>query len=259
MDWFKLTADFYRDPALRAADREVRGARDLFLNGLGYCAEQETHGRLPEHALSTLDVPTPIRKVAALVRHGLLLPEDGGWVYRSWDRHQSEMDALIRRQKSDRERKRLQRERERSGQSADASEDMSRDSHVTVQVLQEQEQKEEEQPLRSAELTGTPLALVPADPTPDPFDDFWDAWPRKVAKPRARKAYAKALRDTSADVILAAACRFRDDPQRKHRPIEYTPHPATWLNDRRWEDEAPSAPAVRDAMDYREVAVRTDW
>lgn len=68
----------------------------------------------------------------------------------------------------------------------------------------------------------------------DPFDEFWAAWPRKVAKPNARKAWAKALNRSTAETITAAAIEYRDNP---HRPsAEFIPHPATWLNRDGWDD-----------------------
>jgi uncharacterized protein YdaU (DUF1376 family) len=76
----------------------------------------------------------------------------------------------------------------------------------------------------------------------DGFDDFWSAYPRKVAKGAAERSYAKAL-SVIADpdppsVLRSAAERFaasNPDPQ-------FTPHPATWLNSRRWEDETDERP-----------------
>lgn len=68
----------------------------------------------------------------------------------------------------------------------------------------------------------------------DPFDEFWAAWPRKVAKPNARRAWAKAVKRVTAETITAAAGAYRDNP---HRPsTEFIPHPATWLNRDGWDD-----------------------
>lgn len=66
------------------------------------------------------------------------------------------------------------------------------------------------------------------------FEDFWREYPRHVAKPTAQKAWDKALKTASADVIVAGARRFRDDPNREDT---YTPHPSTWLNQGRWDDD----------------------
>lgn len=67
-------------------------------------------------------------------------------------------------------------------------------------------------------------------------DSFWPAWPRKVAKAAAEKAWLKhASTPELADKIVRAA---RDQgPQLTKNGLEYCPYPATWLNDRRFEDE----------------------
>jgi len=70
--------------------------------------------------------------------------------------------------------------------------------------------------------------------TPPGFDAFWDEYPRRVGKQAALKAWAKAVKNTSALVILGGALRLAQDPNRED---QFTPHPATWLNEGRWEDD----------------------
>lgn len=66
------------------------------------------------------------------------------------------------------------------------------------------------------------------------FDKFWSAYPRKVAKPQAQKAFIriKGLAKEFASIMagLERAKQEWSDPK-------FIPHPATWLNQRRWEDE----------------------
>ncbi len=66
------------------------------------------------------------------------------------------------------------------------------------------------------------------------FDEFWKAYPRKVGKQAAEKAYAKAAKTTEENVIIAGARRYADDP---NRVDAFTAHPTTWLNAGRWNDE----------------------
>lgn len=68
---------------------------------------------------------------------------------------------------------------------------------------------------------------------PDPFDVFWSEYPRKVSKEAARRAFAKAINLTPLDEMLSA---LRAQAKNWTDPA-YTPHAATWLNGRRWEDE----------------------
>lgn len=70
------------------------------------------------------------------------------------------------------------------------------------------------------------------------FDTFWVAYPRKVGKDRAERAYRAARKRATAAVILAAlrSHRWSEDPQ-------FIPYPATWLNGGHWQDEASSSGA----------------
>ncbi|MGI9489319.1 MAG: hypothetical protein ACR2RF_26215 [Geminicoccaceae bacterium] len=70
---------------------------------------------------------------------------------------------------------------------------------------------------------------------PDRFDEFWAIAPRKRGKGAARKAYAKALTIADEDEILTGARRWRQESVGKDP--SYICHPATWLNQERWEDE----------------------
>lgn len=66
---------------------------------------------------------------------------------------------------------------------------------------------------------------------------FWPIWPRKVAKAAAEKAWLKhASTPELADRIIEAA-RVQA-PQLTRNGLEFCPYPATWLNDRRFEDDS---------------------
>lgn len=67
------------------------------------------------------------------------------------------------------------------------------------------------------------------------FDRFWNVYPRKAGKQAAVKAWAKAIKSTSPDVIVDGASRFAADPNLPEK--QFIPHPATWLNAGRWDDE----------------------
>lgn len=89
------------------------------------------------------------------------------------------------------------------------------------------------------------------------FVDFWNQYPRKVSKRDALKAWEKAVRVESPEAIIAGL--IRQIPYLNSRPMEFRPHPATWLNGWRWEDEvqAPVSPhphrerTILDAIDER--------
>jgi hypothetical protein len=72
-----------------------------------------------------------------------------------------------------------------------------------------------------------------AEPDED-FTAFWAAYPRKVAKPAALRAWSKTAQERPPlPDILTAIERHK---RQWHDP-KFIPHPASWLNGHRWEDE----------------------
>jgi predicted phage replisome organizer len=71
------------------------------------------------------------------------------------------------------------------------------------------------------------------------FGQFWAAYPRKVAKQAALKAYTKlAPNEDLFNTMLTALARQIESEEWQRDNGRYIPYPATWLNGRRWEDEA---------------------
>jgi hypothetical protein len=70
--------------------------------------------------------------------------------------------------------------------------------------------------------------------TQDEFIDWYLIYPRHEGKGVAEKAYMKARKKTTAEVLLAGAQRYAEDPNREK---QYTKLPATWLNAESWDDE----------------------
>jgi hypothetical protein len=68
------------------------------------------------------------------------------------------------------------------------------------------------------------------------FDEFWSLYPRKIAKATARKAWAKlsAEQQLMAAKAIDTHCQYW---RTKETELEFIPHPSTWLNSERWEDE----------------------
>lgn len=123
---------------------------------------------------------------------------------------------------------------------------------------QEQEQEQEKEQKNKDPLTPVPgdgVVKTKREPkqktateTNPQFLRFWAAYPRKVAKPNAAKAFAKlAPDDALLDAMLAAIEVQRRSEKWTKDKGEYIPHPASWLNARRWEDAAPEV--VKDPRD----------
>ena len=84
------------------------------------------------------------------------------------------------------------------------------------------------------------------------FDRFWTAYPRKVAKPDARKKFEKLNPDEELlQTMLTAIEKQKRSDQWTRDNGQYIPHPSTWLNQRRWEDEVQEVkPAAITAQGY---------
>ncbi|HEV2097633.1 MAG TPA: hypothetical protein VGR45_01770 [Stellaceae bacterium] len=65
------------------------------------------------------------------------------------------------------------------------------------------------------------------------FAAWWRAYPHKVDKGHAEKAFVKARRIASLEELLAGVQRYIRD---KRQTVPWC-NPATWLNGKRWLDE----------------------
>ena len=91
------------------------------------------------------------------------------------------------------------------------------------------------------------------------FDRFWAAYPRKQAKAEAMKVWKARGLDAIADLIVADVTRRRIDDQQWSDP-QYIPYPATYINQRRWEDEitAVSKPAPAERLRLADILAESD-
>lgn len=70
------------------------------------------------------------------------------------------------------------------------------------------------------------------------FERFWKAYPKRVKKLSAEKAWDKLKPNLETCRVMSAALdRFKASDEWARNRGAYIPHPASWLNARRWEDE----------------------
>lgn len=102
--------------------------------------------------------------------------------------------------------------------------------------LQAEEEEEEEE---STYVLSNASALAPAHRSEDLFNSFWSCYPRKSGKKAALAKFKIAIRDTDPGLIIDAARRYANDPNRED---QFTAMPTTWLNQGRYLDESPLPP-----------------
>lgn len=117
-------------------------------------------------------------------------------------------------------------------------------SEVERDCSQEQEQEQEQKKEQKNTLPPPAASMRESAYDPD-FEVFWNAYPKRVGKKIAEKSWLVAVkgqsllasvggRKNAIALILEAATLFAASPKGKG---EWCPHPATWLNQNRFEDD----------------------
>lgn len=83
-----------------------------------------------------------------------------------------------------------------------------------------------------------PSLTVSTSSQSDVFDIFWRAYPNKKAKGDAQRAWKRLKPNAglAASILQAIEAQKSSEDWTKENG-KFIPHPATWLNGRRWEDE----------------------
>lgn len=99
------------------------------------------------------------------------------------------------------------------------------------------------------ENTKTPTGSI--SPDEELFAAFWAAYPKKVGKDAARRAWRKATRRADPDKIVEVVSRypFRGDRQ-------FVKDPSTWLNAGCWEDDLDAVAAANRGTTVRPSGYR---
>lgn len=69
------------------------------------------------------------------------------------------------------------------------------------------------------------------------FDDFWKVYPRRVAKQNAQRSWKSLKPNDELVKRIVADVNRRLESEWRGKDMQYIPHPSTYLNQRRWEDE----------------------
>ena len=97
------------------------------------------------------------------------------------------------------------------------------------------------------------------------FERFWEAYPRKECRVRARNVFLKlAPRRPLLEKILSAITRFKATDQWNREGGRYVPYPSRWLLEERWEETPACCGAATscgsfDTDDFFAAAVGSAW
>lgn len=94
----------------------------------------------------------------------------------------------------------------------------------------------------SLNLIPSTASQAPGADSADMFDRFWKLYPNKKSKAKAYLAWKKLkLTDDLFNQILSGLAKYCASPDWTKDGGQFIPHPATWLNGKRWEDEVKPA------------------
>lgn len=269
-DWIPIRCDLHATPEVLRIASAIKRSTDevvgLLVRFWGWAQSQSSDGHLEglDLAMAAAACHVPDRFVQALVSVGWLVQTDSGLCIPNFDRWlgnsgKKRLQAVFRKRQ----------ERQRKGMSRNCHADVTlmsraqRDTSVTIEEKRREEYKVNSLP----PIKDPPSLLSPTSPDgdssanadaarPDPdwvaFLEWWKWYPRKVGKQAAYRAYVnarkrlckeKACAPAEARQLLSDACvAFAGSRKAKS---EFCPHPATWLNQGRYEDD----PAEWDRME----------
>jgi hypothetical protein len=173
---------------------------------------------------------------------------DGGWRLINHEKYRE-----IRDHESIKEAKRRyinkRREEERKAKGVDQGVDNVDHSRSDVDRCRHNAEAEAEADKTKEKTTSLSPSAQPTkkNTTLEGFVSFWSAYPKKIGKGAAETAWKKAKVNGHLSEVLSALDSQKRSDQWTRDNGQYIPNPATWINQRRWEDDptvAVSAPVV---------------
>lgn len=210
-EWGKIYSTLHGSLKWR---RATKGARALWTTALAWCVDQEkTDGVVPAYMLRVLDGTKS--EARTLIDVGLWEETAAGYRFHDWDDYQRTSEEIENARRAARERQRKSRELSR------------RDSQKNSFAEKNRVEKSREDIKKTVR---------------DDFETWYDAYPKKVGRADALKAFTAAIKKTSLDELLVATRHYADTV--KDSDYQYIKGPAAWLRAERWKDE-PAPPAQK--------------
>lgn len=210
-----------------------------------WCSDNLMDGFVPRSVLSRWGTA---QDAAALVDAELweVAERDGekGWLFRNWAEYQPSRAEVESEREASKERVRKWREAKR-GKGSNAV-----GNAVTNTVTNTVSNADVTGGVRSPRPDPTrPTKKNPSSADADAiFEAWWKLYPRKVGKQDARRVWDRKIRDTDPATITDGLRRYL--PLYAQTEPDFVPHPSTWLQQGRWEDEVSAPDPDEDLPHY---------
>jgi hypothetical protein len=205
--WFRLYSEFAHDPKIQMMPEAMQRRYIMLL--CMRCSETLVTLHETEIAFQMRLSDDELAKTKELFLSKDFIDED--WNLTNWEKRQYVSDSSTERVRKHRDKKK---------------EEVKHDETLQKQKCNGTEQNRTEQKQTKKSESYDSL-----------FDSFYQAYPKKVGKPAALKAFAKCKPDeTLLQKMLDAIERQLKSDQWQKNNGQYIPNPSTWLNQERWDD-----------------------
>lgn len=217
--YFKMDVGYLSNPKVADVLEEHPRAVILHMECIAYSAQHLTNGVVPVRLAMRFACATQ-SDLDACTNAGLLRMVNGTHV---------EVHDYLKHQRSAESVKGQSEQAKRAAQARweAKNDDAERMPTALPTAMQREKEREKEDSCSSTDVESD-------------FADWYAGYPRKVGKGQALRAYRSARKKTDASTLSAAV--LEQTPTLMAKGKEFCPHPASWLNGERWEDE-PSTPA----------------
>lgn len=242
MVWLRIDSNVPKQPKFVDAGPV---ASWLWLAGVAHCRTAMTDGFIQKALVPTLvpGLTQPFKHAERLVQVTLWHHALGGYQvngYLEWNPSKKEVERL---RKMDSDRKKGRRSDLDSDQDSTTDADGNPDDTST--------RGRDLSLSLSSSLSGS--AVEEEKKPPSAFEQFWQAYPKKVGKGDAERKFAQVGKG-KLPLILAALEWQTKTPGWAKDGGKFIPHPSTWLHQHRWEDEPFNPPNSNDESFQRAIS-----
>jgi len=198
--WFRFYHEVLDDPKVQKLPGDVF---KFWVNCL--CLAKRNNGKIPDLESVSFAFRQPKNEVEKLMQimvdAGLIDDKQSGVEPHNWKKRQPKSDSSTERVKQYRKRQ------------CNVSATVTDTLEIQIQNRTDTEKKRQ------------------------PFQAFWEAFPKKRGKADAQKSWDRQKLDTHIDAILRAIESQKSWPDWRKNEGQFIPYPATWLNKNCWLDE----------------------
>jgi hypothetical protein len=228
--WLRLWHDMPTDPKFgtvaRVSGEHITLVLSVYLHLMTDASRNVTRGHVTvtaEDLATALHVTDEQIERVLTAMEGRLIESSylSGWEKRQPKREDSGDEETGA--KSAAQRKKEQREREKAAREANAIHGTDTQSHEASRNVTLDKEEDKDKEIHTASAGG--------------FDSFYSTYPKKVGKPAAVKAWKTAkVKPAELVTILADIATRSQSTDWQKDGGQFIPNPATYLNQRRWED-----------------------